>query len=361
MQPPVSNVRISCGRVNTFRTRILFESRGPRDPGILGPVNAPDRDLIAQLLATAGLGRALAIDDAGSERGVFSTVWRVTVEPGHETAIAKLPVGGRNGTAARMSGAYRRELLAYRELLDGQPLHPAFLSAVADDDDGVAFLLEDLGAHRAVDQLDGLGLTDALAVVDELAILHRDHADSPGLGALSVRRSAPSNFDPDQLAVGLEAMDGKVDDQTQQAFAAVLDNRPRLLAAFADITGSTLCHGDPRADNVVFRSDGRAVLFDWQQLAIQHGEADLAWLLATSVTTLTRKKTETEAIAHYGELIGRTTAEATERYRLGLLLPALAVLLLAQREVGEGRAATMVATSIQRIAAAVVDLEVAAL
>ncbi len=324
-------------------------------------MDASGRDLIAQLLAQAGLGQAVEVEDAGSERGVFSTVWRVTTERGSDKVIAKLPVDGPNGAAARMSGAYRRELLAYRELLDGPPLHPTCLSAIADDDGGVAFLLEDLGAHRAVDQLEGLGLVDSLAVVDELAILHRGWADSPGLSSLNVRRSAPSTFDPDQLLVGLEALVGNVDDRTQQAFVALLDNRSHLLAAFDDVSGSTLCHGDPRADNVVFRSDGRAVLFDWQQLAVQHGEADLAWLLATSVTTATRREAESVVIARYAELIGRTTAEATERYRLGLLLPALAVLLLAQREVGEERTARMVATSIDRIAAAVVDLEVAAL
>ena len=125
--------------------------------------------------------------------------------------------------------------------------------------------------------------------------------------------------------------------------------------------GQTLCHGDPRADNVVFAEDDRAVLFDWQQMAVQFGEADLAWLLSTSTTPETRRDVEADVIASYALARGQNAATTWERYRLGMVLPGLAVLFLAQRETADERTEQLIATSLERIGIAVDDLAAAEL
>jgi hypothetical protein len=140
-----------------------------------------------------------------------------------------------------------------------------------------------------------------------------------------------------------------------------------------------LCHGDPRADNLVFRESGsrekgnretagrqatdrpaaghqptdQVVLFDWQQMAIQFGEADVAWLAATSLDVEVRRRTERDLVEGYGG--------SFDRYRLGLALPGLTVLLLAQREATTERTGRFIATSLQRIGAAIADLNIDAI
>ena len=229
----------------------------------------------------------------------------------------------------------------------------------------VSLVLEDLSQLRAVDQVDGLSHADVVAVVAELGALHERWNGELALADLDVRRATPSLLSPAGIAAGLEVLEqrwsghlGRTNCDALRALAAV---REPLVAAFVDEEGATLCHGDSRADNVVFEPTGRAVLFDWQQMAVQFGEADLAWLLATSVTPVVRRGIEADVVAGYA-LVRRQDAETTwRRYRLGMLLPGLAVLFLAQRDVTSAATTNLVATSLERIATAVIDLGVAQL
>ena len=122
------------------------------------------------------------------------------------------------------------------------------------------------------------------------------------------------------------------------------------MEAFASVGPPTLCHGDPRADNLAFDADGIPVLYDWQQLAVQFGAADLAWLVSTSLTPATRRDSLEDIIEVYGTTI--------DELRLGLVLPGLAVLLLCQRETADDRTRRFIAASITRIGSALVDLDV---
>lgn len=309
--------------------------------------------------------------------GVFSSVWRLQVSgPGAPaTAVAKLPIDGPNGDAARLSGAYDRELIAYRGILgavnSSEPVSSKQVSSkhrlpstprmYASLDDG-ALLLEDLGHLRFVDQLVGLDAQDVLAAIDALHRLHNRFSQAhefgrQALGELDVRRSAPSKFDPAQLQAGLNAIAGIVSSERHTSLVHLLANREALVEAF-DSLPATLCHGDPRADNLAFDRAGQAVLFDWQQLAIQHGEADLAWLAATSIGAERRRHLDQQIVDRYAQLTGEPGETVYLRYRLGLLLPGLAVLLLAQRTQAHDRQAELVSTSIDRISRAVEELDV---
>lgn len=311
--------------------------------------------------------------DINEGRGAFSIVLRVELMwPGTAAAsrpvgdrprsvVAKLPIPGPNGEAAAASGAYRREAFAYRSILGHTPVaHPKAWTVIdgglgsADLDDPTSpyasFLLEDLGDRRFVDQLDGLGPDDAVAVAGSLARLHRSWSDRASPLGTGVRRNTLANLSPAGLDAGLAAIDQRwtevIDPPRRDAFARLRAAHGDLVARFG-ATPVTLCHGDPRADNLAFADDGEPILFDWQQMAVQFGGADLAWLAATSLDAETRRSIE----PRLAEAGGATMDD----YRLGLALPGLAVLFLAQRELSTERATRFVAVSLERIADAIID------
>ena len=279
------------------------------------------------------------------------------------SVVAKLPVEGPNGQAAITGGAYAREALAYRSIVQHSPVRTPTLYALQQPADGTSLLLlEDLSPFRAADQLDGLAAGDALEVVSALSRLHQSWQEPGRLADLAVRRNTVAGFAPDALERGLKALTSKwgdeVSQQQRETFSRLVRARQGLVERFEAET-PTLCHGDPRADNLAFDDrasqpdgSGSVILFDWQQLAVQFGEADVAWLAATSLAAPVRRTLDEPMIAAYrGDM---------DRYRLGFALPGLAVLMLAQREFPTERAKRFVSISLQRIAAALDDLEVAA-
>lgn len=314
----------------------------------------------------------VALADINRGRGAFSEVLRVGLEwpngpdpsptspptPRPGSVVAKVPVAGPNGRAARASGAYRREALAYRDLLARSPIaHPEPFRVVEADDGACSLVLEDLTDHRSVDQLEGLGPADAIEVAVALSRFHRAWSDPGRLAELAVRRNTLAQLDPAALRTGLQTLGDRwgdvLDDDQRQVYADLVAARSRLIERFEGAT-PTLCHGDPRADNLFFdRVDGSPILFDWQQMAVQQAEADLAWLSATSLTIGVRRRIERDLVAAAGGDF--------DRYRAGLALPGLTVLLLAQRELPAARAQRSAATSLARIAAAVADNETARL
>ncbi len=310
------------------------------------------------------------IDDANRGRGAFSVVVRLNLQwedrPSQrrdrssdrpDSVVAKLPVDGPNGHAAVTSGAYAREALAYRTILPHSPVTTPTALAVHDvPEGGTALLLQDLTDHRSVDQLDGLDQHDAAQVAARLAIFHGHWASGPSLDRLAVRRNTIAGLAQRGLEDGLTHLEttwaDEVSSEQRTAFSRLVRGRSMLSERF-DHQSETLCHGDPRADNLVFDTDDSVVLFDWQQMAVQFGEADLAWLAATSLTTDIRRTADRALVEAYGGDL--------DRYRLGLALPGLAVLFLAQRSLKTERTRRLVAVSLQRIADAVIDFDVAAL
>ena len=314
-----------------------------------------------------------ATEEVGIGKGTFSDVFRVslksephTIEPVPSTVVAKLPTETANRDAAAASGAYLREDVAYRFLLPESPIATPRCYARLADGPTAAFLLEDLTANRFVDQLDGLSPADVIAVAQALARHHHHWIDALGeannpVAAHNVREATVALLAPERLDTGLSCLRDhwpEVDQQAVDAFANVLANRERLVDLFTQAgSGSsgvaTLCHGDPRADNLCFANSGAPMLFDWQQIAVQFGEADLAWLAATSITPTVRRQCDEDLVtAGNGDW---------QRFRLGFVLPGLAALMLAQRVADHPRARTFIASSLSRIGAALADYDVASL
>jgi len=310
-----------------------------------------------------------SVEDASQGRGVFSDVWRIELEwplkssivnakssaDDHpNSVVAKIPTAGPNSIAAMKSGAYDREHHAYTQLLVSSEVQRPRLLATTRSDGKWSFLLEDLSGYRSVSQIDGLERADAVAVGEELAVLHREWGGRDNV-RLGVRGPTVEQLTPTALDLGIKALQQRwsdfLEDHSMSVFEDLLANRESLVRAFSSQATPTLCHGDPRADNLVFDRNGRAVMFDWQQIAFQHGEADLAWLAATSLKPEVRKVVDNDLVESYGGSI--------DRYRLGFALPGLAVLLLAQRDAPDKRTQAFIAESLVRISTALIDFEVA--
>ncbi len=313
-----------------------------------------------------------ALDDRNEGRGAFSIVLRVelswptpptspSVTDRPRSVVAKLPIPGPNGIAAATSGAYRREAFAYREVLAQSPVSAPKAWAVTngggpDGGDTCSLLLEDLTDRRRVDQLDGLQADDAIAVARSLGRLHQAWAERVTSLGPAIRHNTVAGLAPAGLDAGLLALEHRwaadVDPIRRAAFARLREGHEAVAERFSTHP-ATLCHGDPRADNLAFADDGQPILFDWQQMAVQFGGADLAWLAATSLDAETRRSIE----PRLAEAGGATMDD----YRLGLALPGLAVLFLAQRELSTERATRFVAMSLERIADAIIDNDTASL
>ncbi len=296
------------------------------------------------------------VTDAGQGRGIFSRVFRVALREGSAamSVIAKLEADGPNGAAAISSGAVAREALAYTTLLEGCAVRRPDLLALQHGDGGsVAFLLEDLGALRAADQLVGLDAADTLAVVDALSGLHRHFASNP---PQNVRTFTPAVFSVGALRAGIEVLGPRwnLSADLVHVFRSLVDHRDELLDRFRSIP-VTLCHGDARADNLVFDSNREAILFDWQQVAVQCGEADLAWLLATSLAAATRQSVSVQLVERYADQMDKVPDAVAHNLREAFVLPGFAVLMLAQRIPDSERTAQFIQTSVERIALAVAE------
>lgn len=295
-----------------------------------------------------------AVTDAGEGRGVFSDVLRVHLSGGSQpsTVVAKLPAVGPNGDAAIATGAVDREATAYTELLNDAPVRHPRLLATDRAGDRTSFLFEDLTERRAVDQLGGLGIPDTLNVVAAIGRFHTWNGPTD----LNIRSCTPALFDPNALSKGVSILGSTwgLSTALTDVFEALVAQRHSLIEQFAQLS-PTICHGDLRADNLVFDPDGIPVLFDWQQIAVQTGGADVAWLLATSLQPASRRVAKDDVARAYADSTGRSLDEATAAIRLGHLLPGLAVLMLAQREPDNPRTAAFIQTSIERIALAVAE------
>ncbi len=306
-------------------------------------VNTGDRTLAARVAAqTLGEEPSAPPQHIATDRGVFSNVFRVELPS--RSVVVKLPRQGPNGDAARASGAYERERIAYLKLVEpGMPVPACF--GVVDLKSGPAFVLEDLTDHLTVDQIEGLKPTQALAVVDAIVDCQQRMSVERALGH-GVRTVAPMGFDPQSLRKGLSSV------FPTAGFQRLLHERVERISTFAELPEPVVCHGDPRADNLVLGPGVR--LFDWQQIAVQAGEADVAWLAATSTEPRIRRSCEIDLVERYAVRMERSFDEAWHRYRMAMVVPGLAVLLLAQRR-ARGRLQRLVEVSIDRIAIALDD------
>jgi aminoglycoside/choline kinase family phosphotransferase len=261
--------------------------------------------------------------------------------------IAK--VTGRDEVRAAMDaamGLFAREARFYAQLAAAVPVRTPRCYHAADG----ALLLEDLGALRIGDQMQGLALADAERIVDALALLHAKFWETP-------QARQPWLLDPaDPAFAGMvaqlvasgagalrERFEGRAPDR---ALAAVLEHAADwqpLLRRGAE-GPKTVVHHDCRLDNIFFEVGGTPVLVDWQVVARARGTQDVANLLAQCMEPDLLREHWEALLRRYFEglrergVAGYSWEQCQEHYRQNTLYAvASGMALVGAMDIGDGR------------------------
>ena len=288
-----------------------------------------DDEWLSQALGLAV--RAVEIDQIGQGVGVASALYRVTLDgDGPASAIIKLPALDEIAflTSAVLQ-MYVREVGFYRELSAECPIrHPKPYHADIDiETSQFVILMEDLGACRVVDQIEGMSEPDAWRASRELARFQAywwGQADPLVENGPAVSLGDPMYLDllPPAFAEGWQKLTSAiaVSSPIEAAAAGWADALPRLLGSLsADPT--TLVHGDYRADNMLFDEHDSVVLLDFQLIGKASAAYDLAYFVAFSLSAELASRVEASLFEDWRESLisaGVPESETTglwDRYR----------------------------------------------
>jgi Phosphotransferase enzyme family len=237
---------------------------------------------------------ALEIQQIGVGVGVMSALYRVRLTGAGcpETVVVKLPgLAEESVFTSSILRMYIREAAFFSELADRAPVRvPACHHSTIDPETSqFVLVMEDLGGLRVVDQVKGMDIADAEQAVDGLAAWHAtwwgqaldlaERGVTVSLGDPIYKAVLPTVF-----AEGWEKLCGEltVPDSIQAVAPRWNDAMPRLVDELAT-EPTTMCHGDWRADNLLFEPDGSVAAIDFQLTATARGTYDLAYFVTQSL------------------------------------------------------------------------------
>lgn len=237
---------------------------------------------------------AVEIEQIGQGIGVSSALYRCRVDcgGGPESVIVKLPALDEAAVfTSTVLSMYKREVSFFRELAALSPIRvPACHHAAVDEESRFVLVMEDLGEHRAVDQLIGMGRADAQAAVDGLARWHATWwGKAEALADAGVTLSLADPIYPAVVPMVFDEGWEKIAASGIEVPAPIQAVRGRFNAAIpgllADLAQAptTVIHGDYRADNLVFGDDGAVAAFDFQLIGTGSGSYDLAYFVTQSL------------------------------------------------------------------------------
>lgn len=259
---------------------------------------------------TAGVPcEAVEVTQIGVGVGVSSALYRVRLEGEGcpESVVVKLPAlddaAVFTSTVLRM---YIREVRFFERLAAEVPVRvPAYHHGAVDEETSqFVVVMEDLGGYRIVDQLDGMPIADAERAVDALARWQSQwwgSAEELVDAGLTVHLGDPiyPAVLPTVFAEGWEKLlaEHEVPEPILGVGPGFGDAIPHLLTDLAQ-GPTTLCHGDFRADNMLFDPAGEPALLDFQLIGTGAGAYDLAYFTTQSLDA-------TDAAAHERRLFDR--------------------------------------------------------
>jgi hypothetical protein len=222
------------------------------------------------------------------------------------TVILKLPSQfPENRAIGDHFNFYEREGRFYQQLRDKLSIRTArcYWNHIDVEANSYGLLLEDLGQRTMISQISGADHVRAGQALQALAVVHGTSWSSPTLDSLAWM---PRLDDPVNLAAGQSYRDawplceervgrdlppGAV--ELAQRTQAVFEDLLRVEVAEAPLT---ICHGDFRADNLMF-DDGapehdRVAVLDWQISYRGPAISDVAYFLCQSLTIEERRAHE---------------------------------------------------------------------
>jgi hypothetical protein len=306
--------------------------------------------------------------------GQMGSCYRLLIDyaEGHgpDQLIVKLPVADPQSRAAGQLG-YRCETSFYRDVAHRVhvDIPRCFFAAMNEQGDGFTLVLEDLAPAQQGDQIAGCTTDQASAAAVNVAGLHAPTWNDP-----SIRE-----FDwliPDLLANAEFAAPFLVDATTQFLDRYTLTaETAATLRRFADrfvewATGRpepfALLHSDYRLDNLLFAQAGAprpVVAVDWQVVMVGSPLRDVAFLVATGLSTGNRRDGEKGIVAAYHRRLVELGVQdySAERcwddYRYGLFQGPFITVLGAFVAQATARGDEMFTVMAERSATAITDLE----
>ena len=281
----------------------------------------------------------------GEGVGVMSEIYRLAIRyapdgrPGPATLVAKVPAGTAEARGlANNYGFYEKEVAFYRDIAPTVSIAAPRCFGAAFDPESKLFvlLMEDMAAVTPGDQIVGLTETQVRRAINEVAPLHARWWGDAGLPELEA--VIPAHGQPPWDSVGRmhtaawEIIAPWMKDRLSPEMMRVGERLCTDLQGLMDRNGQgqrTLCHGDFRADNLMFTGDpadpGLTVL-DWQILVQAPGAFDIGYLMSASVTPDVRRSQEMDLLAGYHARLvaegvgGYGFDECLEDYRRALLI-----------------------------------------
>ena len=267
------------------------------------------------------------------------------------------------------SGAYHREVGAYRAIGERAACRIPHAYHVAGDETNINLVLEDLSSAVPGDQIAGCSPVEAEAVLNELALLHStfspmEEATAP---AWPIRMADVCDYWSEAVRGGVEAALQRYQSRLSAENLATIEAAGRIARSFYLMPQSrlTLTHGDARVDNVLFEQrDGRtgAVLIDWQVTGLRNPMFDVGYFLSGSVSVADRREHERRLIDGYLRTFatvypGYDEEEALADYRVqllsGLMTTVTAIAVLPDNDAVNN----LIVALLERNCAAAVDWE----
>jgi PAS domain-containing protein len=331
-----------------------------------GTVTGFDAELIGQGVGIMGLlHRLTPTYDGGS---------------GPATVVLKTPVDHEmTRFVARTFQFYSKEVAFYRTAAARSPLTtPRCLASAHDpESDDFVLLLEDLGDAEAYDQLDGCPPDLAEAAVRALARHHTEFWETPSFG--KELSWLPYGWDPPMpqgvqqgVTMAWEPFLAGFGDHVDEDIRAIGERFPDVVEEMMYFPGkpTTLVHGDYRLDNLFFRrhEDGPEVIaIDWQICVRSVGAYDLGYFLSQSLTIEDRRTHEERLLDVYRSTLAEADIdypadELLEDYRRTVLFCLCYPIQAGGNiELVNDRAVQLVGLMLDRVVAAIRDLDAASL
>ena len=291
------------------------------------------------------------------------------------TVIVKLPSSEpKSRRLCKRFSLYKREYDYYRRLAPHVPLRtPTLLYGDYEPrNDRFVLVLEDLRAMSTADQIVGATAEQAKHAIRGIAKLHGHYwnkVDQPPLSGFRVELSP--KYRPlvqivylVNLLSTIHRFGGVFSNETQrlaEAYGPRVAEHMGILAAGP----MTFTHGDFRLDNMFFGEQEDFAVIDWQVSAIHSGLYDVAYFLATSVSSDVRRQVEREALKEYCEIVRGmgakdfTFEECWHLYRYNIVGRLVtAIITCGGLDLNDERSYRLAEISLQRTLTAIEDLDV---
>ncbi len=202
---------------------------------------------------------------------------------------------------------YIRELVFYKECAADAPFRTAkcYAQAIAGDNTDFTIAMEDIGSFRALNQLEGVSLAESKVLLETLADFHAMWWNSPKLENFATVFQPISN--PTYHAVlpmlwssGWPIVEEHAGQSIPESVADIggiwAEKCPWMLDNLMSPT--TMCHGDYRADNMMFDGDDPAII-DFQICGTGSGMYDVGYFISQSIDTSVRRGHDQELVDTY--------------------------------------------------------------